>query len=309
MASKLQIKGKITATRNIRQITKAMQMVAASKMRRAQEAALRARPYAKKAMSLLRNVLHYASNARHKHPLFEKRREKNLCLVVVTSDKGLCGAFNGNVLRAAMKFLRDHEHSKVDIAAVGRKGRDFFKKRNISVRREFLNFSEQATSHDANALFSWLYETYEQKEYDRVFFCSTSFLSVLSQKVELYQLLPLSVKELERLIANIAPKTGKYSEIAFEKEQASPRYYLFEPSAKNILEEVTRFLASVQVFHLLLESNASEHSARMVAMKNASENAERVLEDLSRTLNTLRQNAITQELAEITTAKEALTAE
>ncbi|MBI2574209.1 MAG: ATP synthase F1 subunit gamma [Candidatus Wildermuthbacteria bacterium] len=309
MASKLQIKGKITATRNIRQITKAMQMVAASKMRKAQEAALRARPYAKKAASLLRNILRYVSKTNHTHSLFEKRGKKNLCLAVATSDKGLCGAFNGNVLRAAMKFLRDHEDCNVDIVAVGRKGRDFFKKRNIRAVREFLNFSEQASSHDAHLLFEWLYEKYAAKEYDRVFFCSTSFLSVLQQKVELYQLLPLSVKELNRLIANIVPKTGKYSEFARNDEPSSAHYYLFEPSAKEILEQVMRFLASVQVFHLLLESNASEHSARMVAMKNASENAERILEELSRTLNTLRQTSITQELAEITTAKEALTAE
>ncbi|MBI2121416.1 MAG: ATP synthase F1 subunit gamma [Candidatus Wildermuthbacteria bacterium] len=310
MASKLQIKGKISATKNIRQITKAMQMVAASKMRKAQEAALRARPYARRGLIVLRNILAYLKGKRFESALTRERERRRVCLVVVTSDRGLCGSFNSGVLRSAAKFCREHKDKTIEIVSVGKKAKEFFKNGQCVQAAEFGTIAETLNRYEAEALAEWILRSYEEERYDAVYACATSFVSVLSQKPDAYQILPLSVEELERVVRAIVPKTGRYSEIAKDEESfVVSKYYEFEPTAEELVSYAVRQMLKAEVLHLLLESAASEHSARMVAMKNASESADKVLEDLQRVMNRVRQAGITQELSEITTAKEALMAE
>jgi F-type H+-transporting ATPase subunit gamma len=155
----------------------------------------------------------------------------------------------------------------------------------------------------------WLMGAYDRGEYGKVVFCSTQFVSALVQKPEVSQILPLETQELEKVVQSIVPKTGKYSELAADESIDGSIQYLLEPSAHEILEKVIRDLVQVAMLHLLFESSASEHSARMMAMKNATENAENMMETLNLELNKSRQASITQELTEIATAKEALTNE
>ncbi len=318
MISKRQIKNKIQVTENIKQITGAMQMVAATKMRKAEGVALRSRPYAKKAMTLLHHVFAYAQKEEllESNPLFKKRdvvdkEKEKICLVVVTSDKGLCGAFNNSVLRTALRLREEHARAaRFDVVTVGRKGRDFFRKREVPIAAEFSYFSDAVTASDIVSLIDFVMSKYNNGEYDKILFCSTNFISALRQKVEVRQALPLSLESLEKLIAGIVPKTGKYSDLGEQEEiKRIPSPYLIEPSAKEVFEQLVSLLVRVEILHFILESNASEHSARMIAMKSATENAEDLIETLTLELNKARQSAITQELSEITTAKEALSAE
>jgi len=316
MVSSRELKNKINTVGNIRQITKAMQMVAATKMRKAQESALSARPYAKKSLSLLNNLLQYSKAEGVSEKYWKIGTTGTVALVVVTSDKGLAGSFNSAVLRMAAKWKEEQESAqggarKVEIVAVGKKGRDFFKARGGKIAAEFFQFSDIVKLSDVAPLMDWVGEAWEQEKYEKIIFCSTQFVSALVQKPEISQLLPLQREELEKTIESIVPKTGKYAEIA-EQEKSNENnniQYVLEPSAKDILEQLVRDLVRVTIVHLIFESNASEHSARMMAMKNATENAEDLIEELNLKLNKSRQAAITQELTEIATAKEALTAE
>ena len=311
MASHRQLKSKLRTVENIKQITKAMEMVSATKMRKSQEVALRARPFAKKALELLYAVSAYQEEDKEQNMFFQ-HKEGKACVVVVTSDKGLCASYNSQVLRLALQWCQ--ENPGADIVAVGRKGRDFFKRRGVTPVSEFLQFSDIVTLYDVAPLSEWILQAFEQERYSEIMIASTHFLSALNQKPGIHQILPLELDELEEMIKHIVPKTGKYSEwpafaeaLAGKKEEALP--YLLEPTAEAIFETLVRDLLQVEILHFILEANASEHSSRMVAMKNATENALAIEEKLQLALNKARQASITQELTEISTAKEALTAE
>ena len=308
MASTRQLKTKISAVKNIKQITRAMQMVAATKMRKSQEVALNARPYAKKALSLLRNLLVSSGeeNFAGLSHFFKRTGIKKECLVVVTSDRGLCGAYNSQVLRAAWRFSQEHENS--DIVAVGRKANDFFMRRGKTLANSFAHFSDITTLADVEPLANWLLVSYKTHAYDEIVFCSTVFISALQQRVEAQEILPLDIEALEKIIKRIVPKTGRYSEYS-NGNTDKPIPYIFEPSGALVFEKLAEELVRVEILHLIFESNASEHSSRMIAMKNATENANRLGEELTLALNKARQAAVTQELTEISTAKEALTSE
>jgi len=312
MKSSRELKSKIKAVSNISQITKAMEMVSAVKMRKAQEAAFRARPFAQKALSLLLRLSKYLKEREIKHLFFQDRGEKRICLVVVVSDKGLCGSFNSAVFRKAVKWKEEKEveGKEVDIVTVGKKAEDYFKKRGDNVRTSFFRFSDIVSLPEVEPLYSWIEEHFERGEYDKVVFCSTQFVSALSQKVEINQLLPLDEKELKKIVENIVPKTGRYSEWQKKegesKESVESLSYFLEPSRKRILEFLVKRLVRSAVLHLIFESNAAEHSFRMMAMKNATENAQEIEETLILQLNKARQSMITQEISEISTAKESL---
>ena len=319
MASSRQLKGKIRAVKNIGQITKAMQMVAATKMRRSQEVALNARPYAKKSFALLLHLLKQAGKEETESIFWPAKGGtvpplEKVALVVITSDKGLAGSFNSSVLRAAYKFVQDETvrstASNMEIVAVGKKGRDFFKARGAVIAAEFLQFSDIVTYDNVRPLADWIVRAYETQQYSKIVVCSNQFVSALVQKVEIRQILPLEIEALQQTIEGIVPKTGKYSELAAgEKETEKELSSVLEPSREEIIKNLVRNLIQVQIAYFVFESNASEHSARMVAMKNATENAKRLQEELTLEWNKARQAAITQELTEISTAKEALTAE
>ena len=320
MESSRQLKTKIRAVGNIKQITKAMQMVSATKMRRSQEVALNARPYAKKSFSLLAHLLKQSNKEELESIFWRERQGNKIALVVITSDKGLAGSFNSSVLRRAAQAKEELENEGfVDIVAVGKKGRDFFKRRDAVIAAEFLQFSDIIMFADVRPLADWILQAYEKREYDKIVVCSNQFVSALVQKVKVQQILPLNVEELERAVESIVPKTGKYSELlarhslgeggAQEEESTKDLSYVLEPSREEIVRTLVRNLIQVEIAHFVFESNASEHSARMMAMKNATENAEDLMETLNLELNRTRQASITQELSEISTAKEALTSE
>lgn len=312
MASSRQLKSKIQSVRNIKQITKAMQMVAATKMRRAQETALQARPYAKNALALLSRLLRQMDGGAV--PVLAMKPvhgSGKICLVVVTSDRGLAGSFNNNVLRASWNLKNELERNGkiVHVVAVGKRGKDFFSNRKVVVVGEYTKFSDVVSIHDVAPLAEWLLMSYEEGAYEEVVVCSTQFVSALVQQMEVNKVLPLNIEELQKIVNSIVPKTGKYAEVVDMVPDPDIAEYIFEPGRQQIAEELARELVKVEITHLIYESNASEHSARMIAMKNATENAENMQQELTLALNKARQAAITQEVAEISTAKEALTAE
>lgn len=316
MASSRQLKGKIRAVKNIGQITKAMQMVAATKMRKSQEVALNARPYAKKSFALLLHLLKQAGKEETESVFMRGNNSGKTALVVITSDKGLAGSFNSSVLRTAYKLYQEPFDSAqgkdqvTEIVAVGKKGRDFFKARGATIAAEFLQFSDIVTYANIKPLADWIVQAYETQQYSKIVVCSNQFVSALVQKVEVRQLLPLEINQLQETINSIIPKTGRYSELATEEQESEKELSsVLEPNREEIIKNLVRGLIQVQIAYFVFESNASEHSARMVAMKNATENANRLQEELTLELNKARQAAITQELTEISTAKEALTAE
>ncbi|HEX9722282.1 MAG TPA: ATP synthase F1 subunit gamma [Candidatus Paceibacterota bacterium] len=308
MASSRQLKGKIRAVRNIGQITKAMQMVAATKMRKSQQVALNARPYAKKSFALLLHLFKQAGKEEVESIFMRQSEGKKIALVVITSDKGLAGSFNSSVLRAGQRFVA--ENPETEIVAVGKKGRDFFKNRGATIAAEFFQFSDIITFADVKPLADWIVQAYESRQYGKIVVCSNQFVSALVQKVEIRQILPLEIDQLQQTIEGIVPKTGKYSELDQEEQESRKELsYTLEPSREAVIQSLVRNLIQAQIAYFVFESNASEHSARMVAMKNATENANRLQEELTLALNKARQAAITQELSEISTAKETLTAE
>ena len=308
MASR-NLKAKLNSVKNIGQITKAMELVAATKMRKAQEVALGARPYAKYALSLLRSLLllEGGEELRAQSHFFKEINRKNPCLVVVTSDRGLCGGFNGQVLRTALKFRE--EYPGLSIVTIGKKGKGFFERRGIPVLKSFADFSEVVTLSDVAPVADFLVDEYVQHRHDTIAFCSTQFISALVQKVSLYRVLPITIDELEKTIQAIIPKSGKYADIQNGEEKVGPVASLLEPNAKVLFEELVEDLIKVEILHLIFESNASEHSSRMLAMKNATDNAEDLQEELQLLLNKARQGSITHELSEIASAKEALSNE
>ena len=330
MPSSRQLKSKLASVGNIKQITRAMQMVSATKMRKSQEVALRARPFAKEALLLLQGLVRHQEVLQQESIYFKEPKEGKTCLIVATSDKGLCGSFNSQVLRLAVRWLVDKNNVDpdsdkppqaadavppksggrntigVDIVAVGRKSRDFFKNRGITPVAEFLQFSDIVSLYDVAPLSKWVLEAFEEGKYEKVVIVSTQFFSALVQKPSIKQLLPLNMEELKDAVKNIVPKTGKYADWNSEEKGTEELSHILEPSLEAILQSLVRNLVQVQILHYIFESNASEHSARMIAMKNATENAASLEDELKLALNKARQAAITQELTEISTAKEAL---
>lgn len=318
MTSSRQLKNKIQAVGNIGQITRAMEMVAAVKMRKSQEVALRARPFAKKALNLLsrlsaaqefadKGIFWQASPHDSRQRVWREAKPGKTCLIVVTSDKGLAGSFNSQVLRLALQWMAKEEN--VEVVAVGRKARDYFRARGIVLAAEFFSFSDILTLADVAPLADWVLSAFGQEKYARVMIVSTKFISALNQKPEVRQVLPFDMEELTEVVQGIVPKGGRYAELQEKEQKENVPVSLLEPSPESIFELLARDLAQVAILHFVFESNASEHSARMVAMKNATENAQDLKEELELALNKARQGAITQELAEIATAKEALSKE
>lgn len=291
MPSTRDIRRRIKSVKNTAQITKAMQMVASSKMRKAQLAALAGRPYA----SLMNNMLAQVSgnSGDFAHPLMEKRGGQKRALLLVSTDKGLCGALNSNLTREAAKFDKD---TTVFVCA-GKKGAQFVSRTKRKLAAEF-TYKDAPLFAEARAISRFVQEMFLKSEVDRVDVLYTNFISTLNQKPEVQPLLPIG--EIKGLQAGV---TGEESSIALEKSAVE---YLFEPGADAVLGSLLPHYLNFQVYQFLLEAKASEHSSRMVAMKNATDNAKQLIKDLTLEYNKLRQANITKELLEITTAQMAL---
>lgn len=294
MASAREIKKRIRSTRNIAQITKAMEAVAAVKMRKSQDVALRSRPYSFAALKMLKNLSAGIEQEQYTSPLLDVRPVQKICLVVVTSDKGLAGAFNSNALRRAQEFMAA-QSVPVDLVTIGKRGRDFFRKRGVRIIQDVIGVGDYITPAQTQFIAKFLSKLYNDKEYDQIMGVYTNFISVLRQEVVVEQLLPFTKDELEKRIMS-----GVF------EASASSSVYIYEPSLSEVLDTLLPLLMEVQMYHVVLEANASEHSARMVAMKNASENASDLIGSLTLKYNKARQEQITKELTEITAGAAAL---
>ncbi len=287
MASTQQLKRRIGSVKNTKQITKAMELVAASKMRRAQENALKSRDFSTLAREILTR-LRSLTNV-NEHPLFKQRTVKSRLHVVVTSDRGLAGAYNSNVLRQLTSELKQdkEDHVTSQVITVGKQASHFIVRfEGVTVVAAYQDFPEHPTVNDMRPILDTIIGKYIEKEIDAVDILYTDYKSSIAQEVTVVRLLPAAFSDVP---------------ISADLDRAE-----FEPSAKEVLEQVTMRLIESQLSQALLESLASEHSMRMMAMKNATDNANEIVDDLTLEFNTARQAAITQELAEITGGAEAI---
>jgi F-type H+-transporting ATPase subunit gamma len=291
MPSTRDIRRRIKSVKNTAQITKAMQMVASSKMRKAQLAATAGRPYATLMNEVLAAVTDGAGD--FTHPLMEKREGGKRAVILVTTDKGLCGALNSNLLREAVKFDKD---ATVFICA-GKKGAQFISRTKRNLAAEF-SYKDNPQFSEARAISKFAQEMFLKGDVNGVDVLYTNFINTLSQKPEIRPLLPIG--ELKAFEADVA---GESKGIELKKGDVE---YLFEPNATDVLGSLLPHYVNYQVFQFLLEAKASEHSSRMVAMKNATDNAKQLIKDLTLEYNKLRQANITKELLEITTAQMAM---
>ncbi len=284
MSNLRDIKRRIQSVRNTEQITKAMKMVAASRLRRAQETILASRPYALKMLEVL-SSLALRTNP-EAHPLLVTREPKKVDMIVVTSDRGLCGAFNSNILRKAQQFMAQNPDWEFTLHLVGRKAVDYFKRREVNTRKVSLNILADVSFPHAMAIGNDVVENYLEEEFDQVFMVYNEFKSAIQQRVIVEQLLPIKPMDI--------------SEDHFAVE------YIFEPSEDVILAEILPRHINIQIYRVLLESVASEHGARMTAMDAASKNAGEMIDRLTLLYNRSRQAAITKELMEVVSGAEAI---
>lgn len=288
MPSLKDIKKRIGSVKNTQQITKAMKMVSAAKLRRAQDAAVAARPYAEKLQSVLANLA--ARESGDSHPLLSQRGKGRALLVLMTADRGLCGGFNANVSKAAERFVRENEKGfeAIDLTIIGRKGKEFLKNRvGDNIKQVHENITSDATYQTAALIGQEVVNAYSEETYDAVFVLYNAFQSAITQVVTLEQVLPILPKEVE-------------------EDAADAIDYLYEPNRGEVLDQILPKMVEVQFFRALLESNASEQGARMSAMDSASRNASEMIGKLTLQYNRARQAAITKELMEIISGAESI---
>jgi F-type H+-transporting ATPase subunit gamma len=268
------------------QLTRAMKMVSAAKLRRSQERIFAARPYAKQLDAVLQSLASRASA--ELHPLLQVRPEQRIELIVVTSDRGLCGSFNTNIVKAAVAFLREREGRALELQAVGRKGRDFFRRRPWPVRREWADVLRNIEFSLAAEIGQEVVARYTAEEVDAVYLVYNEFKSAVAQRPVVEPLLPISRAEVEE-----GPKT------AIED-------YIYEPDPQSLFLRLLPHHVNMQIYRALLESQAAEHAARMAAMSSATSNAGELIDQLTLKMNRMRQASITTEIIEVVSGAEAL---
>ncbi len=299
------VKNKIKSIDKTRQVTKAMEAVSAVKMRKSQALAINTRPYALAALKILRSISGAIEAAQH--PLMSVRPVKRSLVVVISADKGLAGSYGSALLKGVYKFMDKHSltSANTSLITVGKKAHEHFTKRNWNIISNQERWSDQITFEMVRPLAEQVKNVYEKGEYDQVFVVSTHFISTLRQNVLSRQLLPISFESVESIVQGILPDKGKYSELT-DGDATPVREVTFEPSPELILEELIPALFNIQIYHSVLEANASEHSARMIAMKNASDNAGDISRGLKLHFNKVRQAAITREVSEIVGGMESM---
>ena len=291
MPSLLDMRRRIKSVKNTQQITKAMKMVAAAKLKRATDRVTAARPFAVKMSEVLSQL---SSNVTDfSHPLLDERGDENYLIVLVTADKGLCGGFNANLIKATQKFLQANSDKEAEMIPVGRKGRDFFKRREIEIVEEYVGLtgSGQVVHSDALEIANKIIKTFtDDTSIDKVFLVFTQFKTVISQEVKIEQLLP---------IPRIEP--------AEDTNQNAPQAeYIYEQPADEIFGKLLPKQVETQIYRAMLESVASEQGSRMTAMDSASKNAGELIDTLTLNMNRIRQAAITKEIIEVVSGAAAL---
>ena len=290
MATLRDIRKRLKAIQSTKKITAAMKMVAAAKMRKVQDRMLNFRPYASRMGTVLTDLASVAE--RELHPLLALRMKKNVEVIVITSDKGLCGAFNTNILKAGNNYINDLKKEGVGLtlSVVGRKARDFFKRRNVPMRNAWVGLSGRIAYANAQEIAVSVIEGYTGETFDEVVVIYNEFKSMIAQKVTIMKLLPVGVIEGE----------------ASQKEASMTADYVYEPSRAAIFERLLPKYIEIQIYKALLESSASEEAARMAAMENATKNCSELIVKVTLLANKVRQAAITGELMDIVGGVEAL---
>ncbi|MGA1861716.1 ATP synthase F1 subunit gamma [Deferribacter thermophilus] len=278
------IKRKIASVKSTQKITKAMKMVSAAKLRRAQEAMEAARPYANKIYDVVASIRKRVNP--ELHPFLNTKEEvKSVCLVIFTSDRGLCGAFNSNVIKATNKFITENSDKKVKLVCVGRRGYDFFRKRDVEVIDKYISFGGRVTFDDAVKIGESIVKNFLEEQFDEVYILYNEFKSIVYHVPKVVKILPL----------------------VFDKDENEVLVdYLYEPKPDILLNNIMPKYINFTIFRALLESTAGEHGARMAAMDNATRNAGELIDKLVLSFNKARQAAITKEILDIVNGAEAL---
>src|SRR5690242_3830730 len=285
MPTQLDIKRRIRSVKNTQQITRAMKFVAAARLRRAQERAFAARPYARAISRLVHSAaLRVPESA---HPLLRRREEKRILLLAVSGERGLCGAFNANVIRRSLEFLREHAQSEPPLIVLGRKIRDALRKQRWKIVAEHVDITARPDLRSAAEISKEVIALYETGEIDAVYIVFNEFKSVLTQNLKLEKLLPI---EPDPALAGEAAQAGS---------RETPIEYLFEQPPAELFGRLLPRYVQVQIFRALAESAAAEHAARMTAMDSATNNAGELIDQLTLYMNKVRQAAITKEIIEV----------
>lgn len=301
-----EIRRKIKSIKSTYQITKAMELVAASKMRKAVSSTLSIRPYALLARALLTNLSDKTSEALH--PLLAKRDVKRTLIIVVSTDKGLCGGLNAQLFRKLSEYIKAEgakaQPPALSFIAVGKKAQDFLRRSGKNVIAAYSALSNHPTLKDTYAISRMVLQDYTNGLYDKVMLVYTDFISAIQQKATVRRLLPFSKYALEEMVEGLETKSHFTADA--QAEAAAFTEYLFEPSPDYVLEMLLPRLTELQIYQAVLEAAASEHSSRMFAMRNASDSAEEFIADLTLAYNQIRQASITAELAEISSGRAVL---
>ena len=286
MPSLIDLRRRIRAVKSTQQITKAMKMIAASRLRKSQERVVNARPFASEALRVLRNVAARTDAAAH--PLLAVREEKTILAFVLTADKGLCGSFNTNILKAASQAILARPDQHVNLGLVGRRGRDFFRRRGFPIVYEAVNIFQHLKFEDAEAIAQVAIDHYTEQKADAVYLIYNEFKSVIQQRIVAEKLLPIPRADLA------------------EVDAAARVDYIYEPNPAELFDRVLPGHVRVQVWRALLESAAAENAARMTAMDAATKNATDMIDGLTLYMNKVRQAGITREIIEVVSGAEAL---
>ena len=292
------IKRRIRTAKNISQITKAMEMVAASKMRRAQIQALSSRPYSESLRTILFSLLSSGNNLQHR--LMVPNESQNMAVVVISTDKGLCGSLNTNHFRIVREFVNQNPGQNLQFLIIGKKGREFLKRSNLNIVADFPQIGKRFSFEDILPVAHFLIDAYQNGDIGKAYVSFANFISTLSQKPKIIQLLPIRIEDLSKELGLLEVWEAK------TEEQFAKKQYLIEPNPQEISQWLLPYFVELEIYHYLLEAQAAEHSARMVAMKNASDNAGEIVQELTLTYNKVRQAQITAQIAEVATANLAM---
>jgi len=300
------VKNKIKSIDKTRQVTKAMEAVSAVKMRKSQQNAIGIRPYALSALKILRSISGSIEAANH--PLTKARKVEKTLIVLVSADKGLAGSYGAALLKGVYRFIEEKGMTKDNAAliAIGKRGYEHFLKRGWTVVNHFERWSDQVSFDTVRPLADEIKALYMKGEYDEILIVYTNFISTLKQVVYSRKLLPVTFQSVEEVVRGITPERGRFAELGRDIDAVPVKEYTFEPEADEILSELIPILFNIQIYHSVLEANASEHSARMIAMKNASDNAKDISRGLKLYFNKVRQAAITREVSEIVGGMESM---